>query len=314
MRRPLPDGSDHARSVGLRVGVGPGALATAGLLGVTVAWGSTFFLIKDVVARMPVPDFLAVRFAIAAVVLAALRPASVRRLAPSARRRGVVLGVVYGLAQIFQTAGLAHTSASVSGFVTGMYVVLTPLFAGLLLRHAISPAAWAAVALATSGLAVLSLRGVELGLGESLTLVSAGLYALHIVGLGAWSTGRDAFGLSVVQMAVIALVCGIAALPGGVTMPPDRAAWLGVVYTALVAGALALVVQTWAQAHLSATRAAIIMTMEPVFAGTFAVLLGGESVTVRLVLGGLLVLAAMYLAELGPRHGVDAEVPHVTAP
>lgn len=295
-------------------GLGPGALGTLGLLGVTAVWGSTFFLIKDVVGRMPVPDFLAVRFAIAAVVLAALRPSSVRRMDPLARRRGVVLGVVYGLAQIFQTWGLAHTAASVSGFVTGMYVVLTPLFAGLLLRQRIGPAAWLAVALATTGLAVLSLHGLHLGLGESLTLVSAALYALHIVGLGAWSTGRDAFGLSVVQMVTIAVVCGVAAAPGGITLPPDAGAWLGVVYTALVAGALALVVQTWAQAHMSATRAAIIMTMEPVFAGGFAVLLGGESVTARLLLGGALVLAAMYLAELGPRHGVDAEVAHVSAP
>lgn len=295
-------------------GLGPGALGTVGLLGVTVVWGSTFFLIKDVVGRMPVPDFLAVRFAIAAVVLAMLRPGSVRRLDPLARRRGVVLGVVYGLAQIFQTYGLAHTPASVSGFVTGMYVVLTPLFAGLLLRQRVGPTAWLAVALATTGLGVLSLRGIQLGLGESLTLVSAALYALHIVGLGAWSTGRDAFGLSVVQMVTIAAVCGVAAAPGGITLPPDTGAWLGVVYTALVAGALALVVQTWAQAHMSATRAAIIMTMEPVFAGGFAVLLGGESVTARLLVGGVLVLAAMYLAELGPRRGVDAEVPHVTAP
>ncbi|MGZ4591336.1 MAG: DMT family transporter [Actinomycetes bacterium] len=300
----------RARVTALR----PSTLGTLGLLGVTVAWGSTFFLIKDVVTRMPVADFLAVRFAVAAVALAALSPTAVFRMDPQARRRGVVLGVVYGVAQILQTTGLAHTSASVSGFITGMYVVLTPLFAGLLLRQRVGPAAWAAVALATTGLAVLSLRGVEVGLGETLTLLSAACYALHIIGLGAWSTGRDAMGLSVVQMVTIAAVCGVAAAPDGITLPPDGAAWLGVVYTALLAGALALVVQTWAQAHMSATRAAIVMTMEPVFAGAFAVLLGGESVTLRLLLGGALVLAAMYLAELGPRHGADAELPHVTAP
>lgn len=289
-------------------------MAVLALLVVTASWGSTFFLIKDVVARMPVPDFLAVRFLVAAAALAVLRPGAVRRLHPSARWHGAALGGVYGLAQILQTAGLQHTSASVSGFVTGMYVVLTPLFAAALLGQRVGAVAWSAVGIATAGLAVLSLHGFTVGYGELLTLGCAGLYALHIVGLGAWSGGHDAYGLSVVQMGVIAAVCVLAAVPDGVTLPPDTGAWAGVVYTALVAGALALLLQTWAQAHLPPTRAAVIMTTEPVFAGLFAVLLGGESVTVRLVTGGALVLAAMYLAELGPRRGRDAQVPHPTAP
>jgi drug/metabolite transporter (DMT)-like permease len=98
------------------------------------------------------------------------------------------------------------------------------------------------------------------------------------------------------------------------TLPPDSGAWVAVVYTALVAGAFALVVQTWAQAHIPATRAAVVMTMEPVFASLFAVLLGGESLTARMLVGGTLVLGAMYLAELGPRRGADASVPHPSAP
>jgi drug/metabolite transporter (DMT)-like permease len=289
-------------------------LATLGLLLVTVVWGSTFFLIKDVVERMPVPDFLAVRFAIATVVLAALQPGAVRQLSRTGRRRGVVLGATYGIAQIFQTVGLDRTHASVSGFITSMYVVFTPLLAGVFLRHRIGRVAWAAVALSTFGLGVLSLKGFHVGSGEVLTLICAALYAAHIVGLGAWSTPRNAYALSIVQMAAITVVCAVAAAPDGLTLPPDAAAWAGVVYTAVCAGALALVIQTWAQAHLAPTRAAIIMTMEPVFAGAFAVALGGESLTPRLVLGGGLVLAAMYLAEVGARRGVDADVPHVSAP
>jgi drug/metabolite transporter (DMT)-like permease len=292
-------------------------VATLGLLSVTVAWGSTFFLIKDAVASMPVTDFLALRFVVAAVVLVAIAPRAARRLSRVARRRGVVLGVVYGLAQILQTAGLQHTSASVSGFVTGMYVVFTPLLAGLLLRQHVGRVAWVAVALATVGLGVLSLRGLAVGYGELLTLAAAAGYALHILGLGAWTTARDAMGLAVVQMATIAAVCSVAAVPGGLTLPPDGGAWFGVLYTALVAGAFALVVQTWAQAHIPAVRAAVIMTMEPVFAGLFAILLGGESLTLRIVLGGGLVLAAMYLAELGQVHrgrAAATEVPHPSAP
>jgi drug/metabolite transporter (DMT)-like permease len=278
-----------------------GTKAAAALVGTTAAWGSTFVLIKDIVERMPVMDFLAVRFTVAAAAMAAIGPRSLRRLPPAQRRRGVVLGLLYGVAQIAQTAGLQHTGAAVSGFVTGMYVVFTPLACRLLLRRPVSPAAWSAVAVSTAGLALLSLRGFSLGFGEALTLASAGLYALHIVGLSSWSNSREAYGLALVQTATIAVVCSGSTLANGITLPPDRGDWLGVIYTALVAGALALLVQTWAQAQLAPTRAAIIMTTEPVFAAAFAVAMGGEPLTWRMLAGGGLIVAAMYLTELGPR-------------
>lgn len=273
----------------------------AGLVGVTAVWGSTFVLIKGVVDELPVTDFLAARFVLAAAVMVALLGRHVRALD---RRQVVValgLGVVYGVAQILQTQGLATTPAAISGFVTGTYVVITPLLGALLLRQHTPPATWVGVLLATGGLALLALRGMSIGDGELLTLASAALYAAHIVGLGRWSKSRDALGLATVQMLAIAAVCALSALPGGVRLPATPSQWWAVGYTALVAGALALVVQTWAQAHLTATRAAIIMTLEPVFAATFAVALGGERLTWRTLAGGALVLAAMYVTELGPR-------------
>ena len=115
------------------------------------------------------------------------------------------------------------------------------------------------------------------------------LYALHIVALGAWSTARDALGMSVVQLLVIAVICLVATAPDGVVLPDNGRDWAAVVYMALVAGALALLAQTWAQSQLSPTRTAIIMSMEPVFAAFFAVLLGGEEVALRMVLGGAMV-------------------------
>lgn len=283
-------------------------LATLGLLGVTAAWGSTFFLLKDVVERVPVSDFLAVRFALAAVAVWLIAPRAMAALTPAERRSGVLLGIVYGAAQLLQTVGLQYTSASVSGFVTGMYVVFTPLLGAVLLRARIGRTVWIAVALATVGLGVLSLQGLAIGGGEALTLASALLYAAHIVGLGVWSSSRSALGLTVVQLLTITVVCGAAAVPGGLVLPQTGADWFSLVYMALVAGAAALVVQTWAQAHLAATRAAIIMTMEPVWAGLFAVLLGGERLGLRVVLGGGLVLAAMYLVELGPRAPDEPDV------
>ncbi|MBJ7356208.1 DMT family transporter [Nocardioides sp.] len=286
-------------------------LATAALLATTAAWGSTFFLIKDLLDRVPTLDFLAVRFLIAGVVMAAVAPGALRRLSPASRRHALVLGLLYGVAQILQTAGLAHTAASVSGFITGMYVVATPLFAALILRTRVTPVTWAAVALATAGLGVLTLDGFSVGYGEAITLVASLIYALHIVGLGAWSTPGEALGMSVLQLLVIAAVCLLATAPDGVVLPESGRDWLAVVYMALVAGALALLAQTWAQAHLAPTRTAIIMSTEPVFAAFFAVLLGGEGVTSRMVLGGLMVLAAMLAVELAPRRPVEGEVQHL---
>lgn len=286
-------------------------LATAVLLGITACWGSTFFLIHDLLDRIPAVDFLAVRFSIAAVLLLVVAPRAVLRLSPTARRQAAVLGGLYGVAQILQTAGLAHTPASVSGFITGMYVVATPLFAAVLLRNRITRITWLAVLLAFGGLAVLTLDGLSVGYGEALTFVAAMLYALHIVGLGAWSNARDALGMSILQVVMVAVICLVASAPGGIVLPETGRDWLSVVYMAVFPAALALLGQTWAQAHLTATRTAIVMSMEPVFAAFFAVLLGGESLTARMLLGGALVLAAMLIVELAPRRKVEAEVPHI---
>jgi len=288
-------------------------LASAALLAMAACWGSTFFLIHDLTDRVPPVDFLAVRFPIATLALFLLAPRAVSRLDADARRRSVVLGVLYAGGQVFQTIGLAHTAASVSGFITGLYVVFTPLLAALILRSRIGPMVWLAVLLAISGITLLTFQpgGLAFGYGESLTLVAAVVYALHIVALGAWSTPADAIGMSVIQLAVISVVCLVCATPGGITLPDRGGDWLSVLYMAVFAGGFAMAGQTWAQAHLSSTRAAIIMSTEPVFAAVFAVVFGEESAGTRMVFGGSLVLTAMLIVELVPRRKIEAEVTHI---
>jgi drug/metabolite transporter (DMT)-like permease len=289
-----------------------GGLPTLTLLGVTAAWGSTFFMIKDLLEQITVLDFLSVRFAIAAAALFLLAPRSVGRLSRDEVRQGAALGAVYGLAQVLQTLGLDRTPATVSGFVTGMYVVMTPLLAAALFREHIGRLVWVAVAASTVGLAILSLNGFAISSGVVLIFVAAIGYALHIIGLARWSSTSNVFGLAIVQMIVICLVCSVASAPNGIHPPVNADGWLALVYMAVVAGSLTILGQTWAQAHLSSTRAAIIMTMEPVFAAFFAVLFGGETLTVRMLIGGAFVLAAMYLVELAPRRHVEGEVAHLT--
>ncbi len=288
------DGSDRsARRTGL--------LATALLVALTAVWGSTFFLIRDLVRTVPPLDFLAIRFTLAAVLMVGIFWRPLRALGRREWVLGAALGLLYGVAQILQTIGLSQTDASVSGFITGLYVVLTPLISALILRERATRVTWCAVLLSTAGLAVLSLNGVRIGVGEALTLGCAVIYALHIIGLGRWSSTAHATGMSAVQMIVIAVVCCVGAIPDGITWPQGTAQWASVVYMATAAGVLALWAQTWAQARLTATRAAIVMTLEPVFAAFFAVLLGGESFTARMLVGGVLVVAAMYVVELGGR-------------
>jgi drug/metabolite transporter (DMT)-like permease len=287
------------------------ALPTLALLGVTATWGSTFFLIKDLLEQISVLDFLSIRFAIAAAALFLLAPRSVGRLSRAEVKHGATLGLIYGVSQVLQTIGLERTSASVTGFVTGMYVVMTPLFAAVLLKERIGRSVWIAVAAAAVGLGFLSLQGVSISSGVALVFVSAIGYALHVVGLGRWSNTGNVFGLSIVQLAVTCLVCTIASAPNGIETPQTGGGWTALLYMAIVAGSLTILGQTWAQAHLSSTRAAIIMTMEPVFAALFAVLFGGESLTARMLIGGAFVLAAMYIVELSPEREPGADVAHL---
>jgi drug/metabolite transporter (DMT)-like permease len=306
-------------------------VAMLGLLAVCVTWGSTFVVVRSVVEphsvtvvqhhgattsvivrhaveRMPVMDFLAWRFAIAAIVMAAARPRAVANLDSRGRKLGMVLGLALGGGYIAQTVGLQHTPASISGFITGLFVVFTPLCAAAILRKRVDGMTWLAVVLATIGLGLISLRGLSIGAGEALTLLCALAFALHIVGLGEWSSSYDAAGLAVVQLTTVAVLSIAIAAPSSLAPPPNAKAWGAVLMTAIPATAVAFFIQTWAQAHLAPTRAAVVMTMEPVFAGIFGVTFGGDSLGPRIIVGAALVLIAMYAVELGPRQGKDAAI------
>src|SRR5438270_2542604 len=133
-------------------------MAVGLLVAVCVVWGSTFVVVKHAVEQMAVMDFLAWRFAIAALAMFVLRPNAVRALSPTARKHGVILGLALAAGYIAQTFGLERAPATVSGFITGLFVVFTPLCSGLLLRSKLSGTAWFAVGVATCGLVLLYLR------------------------------------------------------------------------------------------------------------------------------------------------------------
>jgi drug/metabolite transporter (DMT)-like permease len=276
------------------------ALASSAMLLVTVVWGWTFVVVQDAVGRMPVMDFLSWRFLAAALVMLVIRPNCWKGLTWGELWRGVLLGCILGLGYITQTFGLVYASASVAGFITGMFVVFTPLIGWLFMRKKINAQTWIAVVLATTGLGLLGLHGWTMGPGELLCVACAVFYALHILGLGEWSSRYPLYRFSLLQVATVAIIALVAAAPHGITLPPDSSAWMAVGITALLATAGAFYVQTWVQSLVSPARISIVMCMEPVFAGVFGVLLAGDSLTFRIAGGMLCVLLAMIIVQFRP--------------
>ena len=273
-------------------------LAPWALLTVSAAWGFSFVVMKDAIQRQSVNNFLFTRFTLAVIVMILIRPQVIKLFTKDLLQRGGLAGVFLGLGYIAQTLGLERTGAAITGFITGLYVVLTPLIASIVLKEKITKFTWYCIAVATFGLGLLSIRGFSVGIGEMFVLASAMLFAAHIIALSKWSSGRDVYAMTVIQLSMCAILAGLASAIEGYSLPPDSGVWSVVVFTAVFATAIAFIVQTWSQAHMSATKVAVILTMEVVFAAAFAIVLGGERLTIQTAIGGVLVVVAMYLIVL----------------
>ena len=273
-------------------------LAPVALLLVSAAWGLAFVVMKPAIERQSVNNFLFTRFSMAVLVMVIIRPQVLKFLTKDLLLRGLAAGFLLGGGYIFQTVGLANTGAAITGFVTGLYVVLTPLFAGLIFKERVSKNTWLYVFMATVGLALLSLKGWSIGFGELMVFFSAVAFAAHITALSKWSAGRDVYAMTITQLTMCAAMTGVASIFEGYSAPPDSGVWAVVVFTAVFATAIAFIVQTWSQAHMSATKVAVILTMEVVFAAFFAIIFAGERLTLQAAIGGILVVAAMYLIVL----------------
>ena len=275
-------------------------IAPWALLAVAASWGLAFVLMKDPIAKQNVNSFLFTRFSTAVIVMFLLKPNVIKKFNRDILRKSFIAGLFLGTGYIFQTLGLAIAGAAITGFITGLYVVTTPLIAWIVLRHRIDRYTWICVLIATIGLALLSLHGWHVGYGELLVLVSAIAFGAHIVALGHWSNGLDSYAMTIIQLFACAVLTGIFSIVQGYQPPADSTGWLVVLYTAVICTALAFMVQTWSQAHMSATKVAVILTMEVVFAALFAIWFGGESISVQAFIGGTLVLVAMF-AIIKPR-------------
>jgi drug/metabolite transporter (DMT)-like permease len=245
------------------------------LLLVTAVWGLTFVQVKDAVAVYPLFLFLAVRFLIACGVLAPFSLPRLRALDRRALVGGMAIGCFLASGYAFQTVGLERTTVSSAGFITGLYVPLTPLCALVLFRLRPGRGAWVGAGIATAGLALLS--GVNVGSvsGDVLLVLCALVFALEIVFMERYAPGADALAFTFVQMAVCLVSLGaIALVHDPLSVPHGWTVWSALVVTGVVASAIAFLIQTWAQRTTSATRTALIFALEPVFAGLFGYLHG----------------------------------------
>jgi drug/metabolite transporter (DMT)-like permease len=209
-----------------------------------------------------------------------------------------VLGGLLGLGIGLQTAGLERTTVSSTGFITGLYVVLTPLFGLLLFRTTVGLEVWAGVALSVVGLALLS--GVDIGspTGDLLVLASAAAQALQILMVERYATRYDAVALTLVQMAAcFAGFLVIALALGELEVPHGRTVWGALIATGVFASALAYLIQVWAQRRISAARIAIVFSLETVFAGIFGFWLAGDRLGWLGWGGCAVILAGIVVAE-----------------
>jgi drug/metabolite transporter (DMT)-like permease len=272
--------------------------ALLALIAVTAVWGVTFVQVKDAVAIYPLFAFLAIRFAIAGATLAVPAVPRVRGLGRSGAAAGTLLGLLLAAGYALQTAGLERTTVSSTGFITGLYVVLTPLFAMLLFRARVGREVWGGVALAVAGLAMLS--GVEAGSssGDLLVLSSTAAQALQIVAVERFANRYDAIALTFVEMVTALIVfLAIAMALGDLGVPRGWTVWGALLVTGVFASALAYLIQVWAQRRMSASRIALVFSLETVFAGLFGYALAGDRLGALGWGGCAAIFAGIVLAE-----------------
>jgi len=265
------------------------------MLGAAAVWGGSFVVMKDSLEKQDVFSFLASRFILASILMLIYRPNALRGLNKKFIIRGILAGILLGSGYIFQTFGLTNTTVSNTGFITGLYLVFTPLISLTLLRRHVIKLQWLAVLLATIGLFLISFNGVSIGLGETLVLISAMLYGAHFVALGEWSDGGNTYALTLIQIATLGVMASLFTFKDGFHPPPDLSVWLAVLFTAFFATFLAFLVQTKAQSVMSATAASVLLATETPFAVIFGLYFNSDPLTLKILSGGMLVMAAMGL-------------------
>jgi drug/metabolite transporter (DMT)-like permease len=285
------------------------------LFSVAVFWGSSFVIVKTVTewttdAVSPIEQdviagtllYLLCRYIVAAGVFAVIRPRGWRRARRGDWARGSLLGALYLTALIVQTIGLQQTSPGVSGFITGMNIAMVPFLYWLFAKRSPGKFQILGALIATIGLAALSLQNdFTMSWGDLLTLLGALLYALHIMATGFFAPRVEASSLAFTQIAFSLLVLVVLTpIVTPITFDLGWEFWVLTVWSALSGTIYAFFIQSWGQRYTTSTHAAILLGFESVFAAITGVIFGMDAVTWRLIIGGSLMLAGVFIVELLP--------------
>jgi drug/metabolite transporter (DMT)-like permease len=309
------------RSSVRRRGVDPGVL----LLLTPLMWGATFPAGKLALRGIPPLTFMAWTRGLGLVAILALVPLMVREGRHSLRelrravRPGLFLGVLIFVAYMLQTEGLARTTATNAGFITCLYVVFTPILAAVVFHQRVPGAAWAAVAIAVVGMALLSVQdlgAIQLHAGDLLVLGGAVGWAGHVTAIGYFAPKFPAWTISVTQMAVTFVLQLVAVAGTGLRFGTvaHTSVWPLLVITGCLGSGIAYTLQIMAQQEVTAVRAVVLLAGESVFAAAFAAVWIGERLSLHQWLGALLVLTAMTFSELAARRPPELRLEPASAP
>lgn len=274
--------------------------ADLGLLSVTFFWGTTFILSKQLLEHVPLPIFLFLRLSIAAVVLNIYTLRFRRDWNRQVLLDGFILGVFLYLSYFFQMWGIQYTSASNAGFITGLSVVLVPIFGFLFFRYQPPFNILFGVIFAVAGLLLLTgANPFNWNAGDLLVLICAVTVAFHIIYTGRFAPRNNVYLLTTVQLSVMAIFTMFALLISDYQWPEiSGTSWWVLVYLGLFGTVYAFLMQTAMQRYTTTARTALIFAMEPVFATLFAFLIAGEQLTFSGWIGGLLIVLGMITAEI----------------
>ncbi|QKF78609.1 DMT family transporter [Arcobacter defluvii] len=272
------------------------------LLSVAIAWGVTFLMVQDAINTTPVYSFLFFRFSLATIIMFFISYKFLKKINLKTVFYGIILGIFLFSAFATQTFGLTYTPSSIVAFITGLNVIFVPFLTFLFFKDKIKSNVLIATFIAVIGLYLLTMSGsLSFEKGEFLTLICAVLFALQIIFTGKFSKEVNVFLLVLFQLITVSILSLIFSLfLDNVTfnIPYDFAFFKAVIITAIFATVYAFLIQTYMQQFTTATKTAIIFTMEPVSAAIFAYLTANEILTITQFFGAILIILATLVAEI----------------
>ncbi len=284
-------------------------LAITGLVTVTIIWGGGFVASDMALESLRPFQIMAIRFLMASVLMGAASIRELKGINFKELQAGILMGTALFVGFAFQIVGLQYTTPSKNAFLTALNVVLVPFISFILLRKKINRKSIAGAAMAIVGVGLLSLeKNMSLSMGDALTLVCAVGFAFQIFFTSEFVKKYRAVVLNFIQMLTAVLLSAICLFLFGETdfhVTPQG--WLSVLYLGVVSTALCYLLQTASQKYVDETKAAIILSMESVFGTLFSILILHEQVTLRMVCGCVIILAAVIVSNLADTQEVQEQ-------